>query len=114
MGEDEPTGEPFDTTALDANSNLHIDFGFMEIFSLGNMVWADRNNDGLYDPSREQVISGVVMELHKVIDTLDDEDTPVTICRLIGYDTTDANGLYVFDSLLMGRYIVAISGTNFP
>ncbi|MBK6480862.1 MAG: hypothetical protein IPF93_22040 [Saprospiraceae bacterium] len=85
----------------------------MEIFSLGNMVWADRNNDGLYDPSREQVISGVVMELHKVIDTLDDENTPVTICRLIGYDTTDANGLYVFDSLLMGRYIVAISGSNF-
>ncbi|MBK6815811.1 MAG: DUF11 domain-containing protein [Saprospiraceae bacterium] len=113
LGEDEPTGEPFDTTALDANSNLHIDFGFMEIFSLGNMVWADRNNDGLYDPSREQVISGVVMELHKVIDTLDDENTPVTICRLIGYDTTDANGLYVFDSLLMGRYIVAISGSNF-
>ncbi|MBK6480888.1 MAG: hypothetical protein IPF93_22170 [Saprospiraceae bacterium] len=47
------------------------------------------------------------------MDTLDEEDTPVTICRLIGYDTTDANGLYVFDSLLMGRYIVAISGSNF-
>ncbi|MBK6480879.1 MAG: hypothetical protein IPF93_22125 [Saprospiraceae bacterium] len=44
-------------------------------FSLGNMVWADRNNDGLYDLSREQVISGVVMELHKVIDTVDEEDT---------------------------------------
>ncbi|MEP7268932.1 MAG: SdrD B-like domain-containing protein [Saprospiraceae bacterium] len=112
LGEDEPTGEPNDTTALDINSNLHMDFGFMEIFSLGNKIFADRNNDGL-DNNNDFPIPGVVLELHRVDSVFDDGGFTGFTCTLIGYDTTDLNGLYLFDSLLMGRYIVAISNSNF-
>ncbi|MBK7437011.1 MAG: hypothetical protein IPI77_09400 [Saprospiraceae bacterium] len=105
LGEDEPTNEPFDTTAPDMNSNLHMDFGFIELHSLGNLVWEDANNNGLYDGG-EMPLTGVIVELHYY--------NPATMdCELIGYDTTDVNGLYLFDSLLAGKYILALSQSNF-
>ncbi|MBL0111049.1 MAG: hypothetical protein IPP42_09385 [Saprospiraceae bacterium] len=105
LGEDEPTNEPFDTTAPDMNSNLHMDFGFIELHSLGNLVWEDANNNGLYDGG-EMPLAGVIVELHYY--------NPATMdCELIGYDTTDVNGLYLFDSLLAGKYILALSASNF-
>ncbi|MBK6480883.1 MAG: hypothetical protein IPF93_22145 [Saprospiraceae bacterium] len=38
---------------------------------------------------------------------------PIMDCELIGYDTTDVNGLYLFDSLLAGKYILALSQITF-
>ncbi|MBK8780125.1 MAG: hypothetical protein IPO25_22985 [Saprospiraceae bacterium] len=87
------------------NSNLHMDFGFIELHSLGNLVWEDANNNGLYDGG-ETPLAGVIVELHYY--------NPATMdCELIGYDTTDVNGLYLFDSLLAGKYILALSQSNF-
>ncbi|MBK6480912.1 MAG: hypothetical protein IPF93_22290 [Saprospiraceae bacterium] len=87
------------------NSNLHMDFGFIELHSLGNLVWEDANNNGLYDGG-ETPLAGVIVELHYY--------NPATMdCELIGYDTTDVNGLYLFDTLLAGKYILALSASNF-
>ncbi|MBK7437012.1 MAG: hypothetical protein IPI77_09405 [Saprospiraceae bacterium] len=69
------------------------------------MVWEDANNNGLYDGG-EMPLTGVIVELHYY--------NPATMdCELIGYDTTDVNGLYLFDSLLAGKYILALSASNF-
>ncbi|MBK7437005.1 MAG: hypothetical protein IPI77_09370 [Saprospiraceae bacterium] len=69
------------------------------------MVWEDANNNGLYDGG-ETPLAGVIVELHYY--------NPATMdCELIGYDTTDVNGLYLFDSLLAGKYILALSASNF-
>ncbi|MBK6392084.1 MAG: hypothetical protein IPF70_16165 [Saprospiraceae bacterium] len=29
--------------------NPYMDFGFIELYSWGNLVWEDANNNGLYD-----------------------------------------------------------------
>jgi uncharacterized repeat protein (TIGR01451 family) len=103
----EPTGENPDNDmsgALDENSNLQLDFGFTTIYSIGNQVWIDDNFNGIKDGS-EMGIADVVVELHYY--------NPTTMmCEVIAMDTTDANGLYLFDSLLMGQYIVVIPGSQ--
>ncbi|MBK6480866.1 MAG: hypothetical protein IPF93_22060 [Saprospiraceae bacterium] len=65
------------------------------------MVCEDANNNGLYDGG-ETPLTGVIVELHYY--------NPATMdCELIGYDTTDVNGLYLFDSLLAGKHFSPFS-----
>ena len=45
VGGDAESG-PGDPGANDDRSNLTVDFGFVKIFSLGNRVWLDVNNNG--------------------------------------------------------------------
>ena len=89
-------GEPIDDGDTDANSNLSVDFGFVRALSLGNLVWADLNDNGRVDPG-EQGIAGVTV-------------------RLIGSDgvtvlastTTDASGRYLFGGLGPAGYYVEV------
>jgi len=111
--EDEPLAEgdnPNDSNndmsgALDENSNLTVDFGFVELHSLGNQVWQDDNNNGILDEG-EEPIEGVEVVLHYY--------DPVTMmCVIIESVTTDADGQYLFDSLIAGDYIVELPASNF-
>ncbi|WP_164689784.1 SdrD B-like domain-containing protein [Herpetosiphon llansteffanensis] len=106
-----PTGETDSNGtggAIDANSNLTLDFGFYQLLSLGNTVWDDANNDGLLN-NGETGIAGVAVELYA-----DDGDGSFDAGdTLIAQTTTIANGIYGFSNLLPGEYIVVLPTTNF-
>ena len=114
LGDGEPLGELPNNDPLTADelSNLTIDFGFaeaeveaepepeIETFSIGNQVWADANNDGLFGED-ELPVAGVEVELFDA----DDEVIASTI--------TNDEGLYLFDGLDAGEYVVGIAPAAF-
>ncbi len=86
-----------------STNNPTLDFGFLTtapIYSLGNRVWFDANNNGLIDAG-ETPVAGVKINL------LD------ATGKVIGSTVTDANGYYRFDNLLAGTYIVEVDASNF-
>ena len=91
-----------------ANSNMTVDFGFLEPVSLGNRVWFDANNSGQQDIG-EDGISGVMVRLldSSSNSVLDIDGNTVTDL------TTDSNGYYLFDNLMPGNYIVEVLADNF-
>ncbi len=90
-------------TVPDANSELLVDFGFIEVpvFRLGNQVWNDLDADGLAD-SDESGIAGVLVQL-----TANDG-------TVIAETATDENGMYSFDNLAAGQYMVVIPASQTP
>jgi hypothetical protein len=83
-----------------------VDFGFfIPLFSLGNQVWFDDNNNGLIDPLESFVDSALVI-LHYY-------DPGSMTCYVLDSQYTDSNGLYLFDSLFMGQYLVEVAASNF-
>jgi protocatechuate 3,4-dioxygenase beta subunit len=68
---------------------------------LGNLVWADYNDNGLVDAG-EPGVSGVTVELL--------DSTGATV---LATTTTDGNGNYLFSNLVPGDYIVRIPASNF-
>jgi protocatechuate 3,4-dioxygenase beta subunit len=107
-GLDEPTGEtdlPSGGTAdsaANAFSNQTIDFGFVPTYSVGNRVWFDTNNDGVFQAT-ETPAANVSMTL------LDSAGNPVAGKTM----NTDANGFYRFDGLNAGDYSVRVNASNF-
>jgi hypothetical protein len=92
LGDTEPVSEPatpgFTDTALDANSNLTVDFGFyLKLVSIGDYTWLDIDRDGLQDIGTEPILPGVIVELRDASNIL--MDTTVT----------DSNGFYSFTGL---------------
>ena len=103
-----------------SNSDLTVDFGFYQPMSIGNHVWFDTNEDGLFN-GLESAITGVQVQLYRQTDgdasTLDiTTDTLVQLydgTSYINFDTTNANGFYLFDNLPAGQYWVHIPATEF-
>lgn len=75
------------------------------LYSLGNEVWYDTNNNGTIDEG-ENPIAGVRVELYAA----DELGNPIGEPLLV--DVTDENGLYLFSNLPAGNYIVVIPGSN--
>jgi uncharacterized repeat protein (TIGR01451 family) len=99
----EPDGSPFADGDTNDNTNFTLDFGFWRSLSLGNLVWRDLNNNGLYEPgSGEAGIAGVTVTL-----TLNGSASPLLTT------TTDLNGGYLFTDLVRGDYVVSIPAVNF-
>ena len=88
----------------DAAINLTIDFGFVKRIGVGNVVFNDANNDGIFDPSVEYAIDGVAVELWNSV--------PGTADVLVGSTTTYGGGLYSF-SIAPSSYYVRIPPSNF-
>ncbi len=102
IGDGEPVGEALeDGSAVDENSNLTVDFGFVPWYRLGDTVFLDDDNNGVQDAG-EAGIAGVDVQL------LDANG------GFIASTTTDANGEYVFEDLAAGDYVVAISSASQP
>jgi protocatechuate 3,4-dioxygenase beta subunit len=103
---DEPLNETdvlgADQGAPDAQANLTVDFGFFALYSLGNQVWDDRNNDGLLN-NGETGVDGVAVRLYR--DTNND-NTPDGAA--IATTTTANGGYYLFTELVAGNYLVEI------
>lgn len=103
-----------------------FDFGFAPYVSLGDKVWNDEDNDGVYDEpvrvgdtvwydldsdglqdSSEPGVLGVGVALHRSTDA----DCTATA---LAVDTTDSNGRYLFDNLPPGNYFVCFDLTTLP
>ncbi len=85
-------------------------------YSIGNQVWFDENNNGLIDAG-ETGIGGVTVALFSDADgdgQADDVngDGVITTADAVGTTTTDGDGLYLFDDLASGDYVVGIPGSE--
>ncbi|HRE25212.1 MAG TPA: SdrD B-like domain-containing protein, partial [Anaerolineales bacterium] len=84
-------------TTGDAGANDHtFDIGFTTGLSLGNLVWRDLNNNGLFDTG-EAGIDGVAVRLY--------DGTGAELAST----STSGGGLYLFSGLAPGDYYVAIT-----
>jgi len=92
------------------NSNLTLDFGFVPLLSLGNLVWFDSNDNGRVD-SGETGIQGVRVELYA--DTDSSGDYTPGVDQFLTYTVTLPGGIYTFTNLAPGGYLVVLTGTNF-
>ncbi len=106
-------GEPTDDlspsgAASDENSNLTVDFGLIEdeaqtapVLSLGDTIWFDADNSGTLDAGEATAPAGVVVLLAD------------TTGGVVATTTTDANGMYLFEGLEPGDYVVFLDAPNF-
>ncbi|MFV9504440.1 MAG: SdrD B-like domain-containing protein [Oscillochloridaceae bacterium umkhey_bin13] len=106
---DEPLGElPFptrDDPTADASANYTVDFGLIQPVSLGNLVFLDVNDDGLYAPADgDQPLAGVTLTLlatdGTTLVTSDFDGNPIDPV------VTGADGIYGFANLVPGTYRV--------
>ncbi len=118
-GSSEPTGENPDNSPVtmpDNRSNLTVDFGFFAPVSVGDRVWEDINVNGRQDGA-ELPLAGVTVELFFTPDDGITLNPAVDVNgNTVSAQTTDINGLYRFDNLLPGDYVLRItapSGTSF-
>jgi protocatechuate 3,4-dioxygenase beta subunit len=92
-----PTNTPTNTpTATPTNTPVPA-----VVYSLGNRVWFDDNNNGLIDAG-EAGVDGVTITLYAADGT-----------TVLSTTTTIGGGYYLFDNLPAGDYIVAVDASNF-
>ncbi|MEI6180936.1 MAG: SdrD B-like domain-containing protein, partial [Chloroflexales bacterium] len=97
--------EPTNDGDSDPTSNLSVDFGFYRPATLGDLVWLDKNRDGLQDAD-EPGVPGVTVSLMRpgldgVPGTADDQ--------LVATTTTGALGNYTFGRLPIGPYFIHVA-----
>jgi hypothetical protein len=116
---------PFTTGGPGANNHTY-DFGFVPSVSLGDLLWNDEDNDGLYQqPVRvgdfvwfdlnsnglqdagEPGVGGVGVALH-VASATDCTATPLATT------TSAPNGFYQFDNVAPGNYFVCFDLNTLP
>ena len=122
---EQPTvsGNPGDDGAgtADLDSNLTVDFGVSpsaKLYSIGNFVGLDANNDGQIDLDSTQkpmpVPDGVVLELLSgdsalLMAATAESSDGLTVLR----STTTKSGFYLFSGLPAGSYRLRIAASNF-
>ena len=97
--------EPITDGDDDANTNLAVDFGLFELMSLGNLVWIDSDNNGVFGKT-EAGVEGVEAILFQVGP---DGEKATTDDVEIQRDTTDKAGNYLFTQLRPGEYYVKLA-----
>jgi uncharacterized repeat protein (TIGR01451 family) len=90
--------------AFELDGNMTVDFGFVQAeVAVGSFVWDDLDGDGIQDPG-EPGLSGATVRL------LDGSGNPANDLdgNPVADQTTLADGLYFFDNLAPGAYIVEV------
>ncbi|HRJ41566.1 MAG TPA: SdrD B-like domain-containing protein, partial [Caldilineaceae bacterium] len=90
------TGRTDTITLVSGTNDITIDAGLYKPGVIGDRVWDDKDEDGVQDGG-EPGIHGVTVELYQV-----GNPTPIAT------DVTDNNGIYGFDNLAPGSYIVKV------
>lgn len=85
---------------------INVNFGIFEPLSVGNAVWNDINKNGLKDAG-EPGIANAMVSLYN-----DANNDGVPDGAAISTTLTDANGLYVFNGLNPGNYILSVKPPN--
>ncbi len=96
---------PHDVTLSNGQAYTTADFGFNWGGSIGDYVWWDNNINRQQDESTP--IANAIVLLYFDANTngiLDQLNGDIQV----GFDMTDANGLYLFDNLPPGRYLVDV------
>ncbi len=90
----------------DAGVDLTVDFGFVDKVCVGNLVFDDKNNDGVFDQESEFGIDSVTVELWQVAvgDIVPLEPLATTV--------TSGGGLYNF-CVAPGTYYIRIPASEF-
>lgn len=104
------TGTSVDIILSGGNTDLSADFGFSPHAAIGDTIFWDANRNGTQDNS-EEGIPGVTVNLYLDVNgdgVLDAGDT------WLANTVTDASGLYLFDGLLPGKYVVAVDEASGP
>lgn len=83
----------------------------LQPITLGNQVFLDQNNNGVFDSATESGIAGVDIELYR-LSALGEVVNPLTQTP-IATTTTDANGNYQFTNLEPGFYAAVIPAREF-
>ncbi|MGL6073567.1 MAG: SdrD B-like domain-containing protein [Fimbriiglobus sp.] len=92
--------------------NVHtFDTGFGSQLSIGNVVWNDLNNNGTLDGA-EVGISGVAVNLYFDADN-NGTITGAEATTPFKSTVTTGGGLYLFNGLSAGKYIVGLDASNF-
>jgi hypothetical protein len=86
-----------------SKDNNTIDAGYIQSISLGNLVWIDANRNGVLD-NMETGMDGAIVTLYT-----DNNNDGQPDGAAIASTTTNANGLYVFNNLFPGNYIVGVN-----
>jgi uncharacterized repeat protein (TIGR01451 family) len=102
----DPDGNADNTSAVTLSvadsDNRDQDFGYEPMVgSIGDTIWHDTNGNGVMDAG-ELPLAGVVVRLT-------DENG-----LLVGIDTTDANGNYLFSNVPLGTYHVTVDTSTLP
>lgn len=104
-------------TVAAGETNRTFDAGFIQptgTLSLGDQVWRDTDNDGVYEPQNGELgIDGVRLDLYRDVNgdgepTLDEFSGSFTTATTNGFA-----GRYLFDDLAPGNYIVVVAPENF-
>ena len=105
--------EPRDDGDDDPNTNRSLDFGFASAsLCLGDLVWADDDDDGRYEPAAGELpIEGVALVLCE--DTDGNGLCSPGVDRELATTMTGADGIYAFCDLEPGEYSVKLSRSNF-
>ncbi|MFN8490287.1 MAG: SdrD B-like domain-containing protein [Caldilineaceae bacterium] len=121
-GDSEPTNEAdialSGQGSLDARANMTLDFCLVlnSPLSLGNQVFADRNNDGVFDPATEVGIPGVQVNLYYDLNgdgVVDESEATQPYLTTTTYVSGTVAGYYLFTNLQPGNYVVELPPDNF-
>jgi len=74
---------------IDARADMTVDFGFYRL-AVGNRLWFDTNNDGIFNAGESPVGAGITVQLCN------------SSGAVIASTTTDASGNYLFDQVTVG------------
>jgi large repetitive protein len=82
--------------------------------SLGDQVWLDTDNDGIYEPQNgENGINDVTLLLYRDVNGNGAPDTDEYLATTDTRVSAGFNGRYRFDGLAPGTYIVVVAAQNF-
>jgi uncharacterized repeat protein (TIGR01451 family) len=105
MGSDNPGGEPGYPPM--GSTDITNDFGYFEPSSIGEFIWHDLNNNGVFDAG--EALNNITVRLTPPADV--DLGSGLGIAHPT---TTDANGHYLFEELPHGSYTVTVDETTLP
>jgi len=113
-------------TLASGENNTTIDAGIFKLAALGDYVWYDLNQNGIQDMridanngnpivlGPELPVAGARIELYKEEATPPGVQTREVAATLVGVQTTDANGKYLFTQLVPGNYYIKFDNTSYP
>ncbi len=109
----EPDVFNYDATVDDVTDNSggdeddHDTAFINQRFAVGNQAWVDSNGDGMRSDDEDAMV-GLELELFKLADDLG-VDITATETEPVATTTTDGDGLFLFDGLAPGTYLVRVA-----
>jgi len=89
------TTDDFTITAIQTINYMDAGMEITTPYSIGDLVWIDKNANGIMDVATETGLSGVTVKLYNNLGTVELRST-----------VTNASGAYAFDPVIAGDYVI--------